>query len=66
MNLTELTERKLLDEAYDLYQKYGQYAVNGWAEKNGIPYSYCEACEDDTPHVGDTCAVCGSFKEVAV
>ena len=52
--------QNLYDESISKVYDYGN--------KVNMPYSYCIACETDTPTIvrleSDTCAVCGSDKEI--
>jgi hypothetical protein len=52
------------EESVAIYEKDGQYAVYDYAHKIGInEWSYCKACEDDTPDCNDnSCLVCWSLK----
>jgi hypothetical protein len=51
------------EKAVQIYEEGGQYAVYD-AVSNGTLYADswrgCEGCEDETPHEGDTCLVCGT------
>lgn|GEM_PF-3410620 len=48
----------------------GQAAVEAWARgpwvAPHVAYRRCEPCEASTPHIADTCAVCGSASAAEV
>lgn len=46
-----------------LNQKVGPSAVYDWANRLGLPYARCKACEAETPTYDDVCAICGSGRE---
>lgn len=53
------------DEAVNVYDKGGQYAVYEYAISKGITsWDVCMPCEDRTPNTDDSsCLVCGSLKD---
>jgi len=57
---------KIIQEAYEIYQKYGQYGVYEYAQSLpfDLPTFYCLPCEDETPWYNGACLVCGSSEEV--
>jgi hypothetical protein len=59
----------LLEQALTIYQREGQSGVEHWAEQPGIaPHTeilFCDACEDDEPHINDICAVCWTARRPA-
>lgn len=62
----------LMDEAYAIYtarpksidEPSGQFAVYAWAEKfhPELAWAWCEPCEDHTPTIDDSCAVCATVR----
>ena len=53
-------ERRLLDEAVEVYEEHGLAGVHRWGQEHGLPLLLCALCEIETVFVGDTCAVCWS------
>ena len=53
-------ERRLLDEAVEVYEEHGLAGVHRWGQEQGLPLRLCALCEIETVFVGDTCAVCWS------
>lgn len=50
---------------YNAYQKGGASAVYDIANKLKLPYSFCKACDCETPtitHITSVCGVCGTVK----
>lgn len=59
----ELCEDCMYQEAYKIYQKEGQYAVEKYGDASGLPRKYCMPCEVETPNLNGTCLVCGISTE---
>ena len=62
------TNAQIYEKAVEIYEENA--AVYQWAKDMGITrYTYCDACEADTPtinHHGATCLVCGSTVDTSV
>jgi hypothetical protein len=54
----------LIEEAYEIYEKHGQDAVIAWGIKKNLPFHYCEPCEIESPFIGNSCAVCGTYRRL--
>ena len=51
-------ERRLLDEALEIYEEHGWVGVQRCGQEQGLPLRVCTLCEIETPFVGDTYVVC--------
>ena len=60
-NDIEICEKCVYQEAYNLYQEFGQSAVEDYGDKLGLKRRYCEPCEAMTPDLNGSCLVCGSL-----
>lgn len=57
-----MSNKSLMDKAYEIYQVSGQDGVLEWAVKNlpDIPWLYCEPCDYVSPVSNNECLVCWS------
>ena len=55
---------KLREKAYKIHEEEGQFALYDWANKKGLPYTYCKECDTDVPYAlidnKYECLACGS------
>ncbi len=52
--------RKILDKIRKTYDKHGQAAAFDVANKHGLKYEHCWACETSSPAVDHQCVICGT------
>ncbi len=53
-------ERRLLDEAVEVYEEHGLAGVHRWSQEQGLPLRLCALCEIVTEFVCDTFSFCWS------
>lgn len=63
-NLVKDTSRDLYEQAVAIYEELGPSAVIEWGHRIGLRFDHCGPCEQETPTIGDVCAVCGTVRNL--
>ena len=64
IKVTNRTPEQHLAHCKKLYEQIGQSAVHAYMNTVGTVYSYCKACDAETPEILHECCVCGTQKGV--
>ena len=58
--IAETKNNTIYYKAVELYVTIGVSAVCDYANELGLPYEYCEPCENEMPTLDRACLVCGT------
>ena len=57
-----MNNNKIIQECEEIYIMSGADGVYDYVRDNypGLPWGYCEDCDDNVPHVNRVCLVCNN------